>query len=136
MLSYFNFAESSVIPCCLCHSIFTCAFTTNDFTVLLLLLLLNYLLTLEDSAKTEKSKLGRNLNSRLIGPLSLLFRACSFSYFVNTSVSLVQLCTIRRIKIEKLFLLFFSMFSLFVILLWFSGRLFPSLVPDNEAANN
>ena len=107
MLSYFNFAESSVIPCCLCHSIFTCAFTTNDFTVLLLLLLLNYLLTLEDSAKkTEKSKLGRNLNSRLIGPLSLLFRACSFSYFVNTSVSLVQLCTIRRIKIEKLFLLF------------------------------
>lgn len=29
-------------------------FTTNDFTVLLLLLLLNYLLTLEDSAKNRK----------------------------------------------------------------------------------
>lgn len=29
-------------------------FTTNDFTVLLLLLLLNYLLTLEDSAKKNR----------------------------------------------------------------------------------
>ena len=90
--------------------------------MLLLLLLLNYLLTLEDSAKkTEKSKLGRNLNSRLIGPLSLLFRACSFSYFVNTSVSLVQLCTIRRIKIEKLFLLF-------LVCLAFSSYYFGFLV--------
>lgn len=54
-------------------------FTTNDFTVLLLLLLLNYLLTLEDSAKkTEKSKLGRNLNSRLIGPLSLFIQGLLF----------------------------------------------------------
>lgn len=54
-------------------------FTTNDFTVLLLLLLLNYLLTLEDSAKkTEKSKLGRNLNSRLIGPLSLFIKGLLF----------------------------------------------------------
>ncbi|MCU7777818.1 hypothetical protein [Enterococcus faecalis] len=54
-------------------------FTTNDFTLLLLLLLLNYLLTLEDSAKkTEKSKLGRNLNSRLIGPLSLFIQGLLF----------------------------------------------------------
>ncbi|EOI6521984.1 hypothetical protein ACMUWU_001724 [Enterococcus faecalis] len=54
-------------------------FTTNDFTVLLLLLLLNYLLTIEDSAKkTEKSKLGRNLNSRLIGPLSLFIQGLLF----------------------------------------------------------
>lgn len=55
-------------------------FTTNDFTVLLLLLLLNYLLTLEDSdeKKTEKSKLGRNLNSRLIGPLSLFIQGLLF----------------------------------------------------------
>lgn len=54
-------------------------FNTNDFTVLLLLLLLNYLLTLEDSAKkTEKSKLGRNLNSRLIGPLSLFIQGLLF----------------------------------------------------------
>lgn len=54
-------------------------FTTNDFTVLLLLLLLNYLLTLEDSAKkTEKFKLGRNLNSRLIGPLSLFIQGLLF----------------------------------------------------------
>lgn len=54
-------------------------FTTNDFTVLLLLLLLNYLLTLEDSAKkTEKSKLGRNLNSRLIGPLLLFIQGLLF----------------------------------------------------------
>lgn len=29
-------------------------FTTNDFTVLLLLLLLNYLLTLEDNAKKKQ----------------------------------------------------------------------------------
>lgn len=54
-------------------------FTTNDFTVLLLLLLLNYFITLEDNAKkTEKSKLGRNLNSRLIGPLSLFIRGLLF----------------------------------------------------------
>ncbi|WP_430617083.1 hypothetical protein [Enterococcus sp. AZ175] len=54
-------------------------FTTNDFTVLLLLLLLNYLLTLEDNAKkTEKSKLGRNLNSRFIGPLSLFIQGLLF----------------------------------------------------------
>ncbi|MDU2474402.1 MAG: hypothetical protein E7D00_01950 [Enterococcus faecalis] len=48
-------------------------FTTNDFTVLLLLLLLNYLLTLEDSAKkTEKSKLYSGL-ALLVISLILLF---------------------------------------------------------------